>query len=73
MAISLDLTYAKAYLRRAELRIKSGKKKQALADFALAQKHDPDGKVGTEAARRLLELDPPPAPDWGTPGNGTDK
>ena len=55
MSIGLDPTYAKAYLRRAELRLKSGKRHLACDDFTQAQRLDPTGQIGIEAARRLFE------------------
>jgi len=57
----LSQAYAKAYLRRAELRLKSGKKQLALDDFGLAKRHDPTGAIGTEATRRMHEVKYPPA------------
>jgi len=59
VAIGLDPTYAKAYLRRAELRLRAGKRNLALDDYALAQKHDPTGPVGAEAGKRLHEQSRP--------------
>ena len=56
MAIALDASYAKAYLRRAELRLRAGKRHLAIDDFALAKRNDPHGAIGVEAARRIVEL-----------------
>ena len=56
MAIQLDPNYAKAYLRRAEMRLKLGKRPLALDDFGKAQSCDPDGPVGIEALRRMRDV-----------------
>ena len=41
VSIGLDPTYAKAYLRRAELRLKSGKRHLACDDFTQAPRRIP--------------------------------
>jgi DnaJ family protein C protein 7 len=55
-AIALDRSYAKAYLRRAELRVRCGDRTRALEDFGTAQRLDMEGAVGQEAARRMHEM-----------------
>jgi hypothetical protein len=68
MAVALDANYAKAYLRRAELRLRTGKRHLAIEDFGLAKRHDAVGPIGAEAARRIAELrNPAPAAGAGCP------
>ena len=54
-SIALDGAYAKAYLRRGELRQQCGDAPRAQEDYSSAQRLD-RGAVGLEAARRLHEL-----------------
>lgn len=67
MAIALDTGYAKAYLRRAELRLRSGKRHLAVEDFGLAKRHDTAGAIGAEATRRMAELRTPNPAGAGAP------
>ena len=55
-AIALNRSYAKAYLRRAELRLRCGDRTRALDDFSAAQRLDMNGPVGQEAGRRVSEM-----------------
>ena len=55
-AIALNRSYAKAYLRRAELRLRCGDRARALEDFGAAQRLDGNGAVGQESARRVSEM-----------------
>ncbi|KAL1522031.1 hypothetical protein AB1Y20_021676 [Prymnesium parvum] len=54
-AIVLDPTYAKAYLRRGELKQRCGDLKSACDDFVSATRFDVNGGIGQEAARKLAE------------------
>ena len=55
-AIALNRSYAKAYLRRGELRARCGDRSRALEDLGAAQRLDASGPVGLEAQRRVAEL-----------------
>ena len=55
-AIALNRSYAKAYLRRGELRARCGDRSRALEDLGAAQRLDASGPVGQEAQRRVAEL-----------------
>ena len=52
-AITLNRSYAKAYLRRGELRVHCSDNARALEDFEAARRLDSNGAVGLEAARRI--------------------
>lgn len=51
----LDPTYAKAYLRRGELKQRCGDFGSACDDYTSASRFDSGGAVGLEAARKLSE------------------
>ena len=55
-AIALNRSYAKAYLRRGELRAKCGDRVRATEDFGAAQRLDASGPVGQEAAKRVSDM-----------------
>ena len=52
-AIALNRSYAKAYLRRGELRARCCDNARAIEDFAAAHRLDANGAVGVEASRRI--------------------
>jgi len=68
-ALACDPTYAKAFLRRGELRVRCGDVARAKEDFKSAARLEPAGAIGVEATRRLNELRQPP-PGAGAGGGG---